>query len=131
MSREVYVSLPAMFMDSNGIEGKDLVLRLKKSLYGLREAPKLWADFLAKGLYKAGFKPSDHDPGIYYGRGLVLAVYGDDVLLFGPNADEMDKVLEELQLAGLELKTEKDTNDNSYDFLGIHVTQPKIKKEMR
>ena len=40
----------------------------------------------------------------------------------------MDKVLEELQLAGLELKTEKDTNDSSYDFLGIHVTHTKDKE---
>ena len=125
MSREVYVSLPAMFMDENGIEGKDLVLRLKKSLYGLREAPKLWADFLAKGLYKAGFKPSDHDPGIYYGRGMALAVYVDDVLLFGPDGKEMDKVLAELQLDGLELKTEKDEKDTSYDFLGINVANTK------
>ena len=94
-------------------------------LYGLREAPKLWADFLATGLYEAGFKPSDHDPGIYYGRGMALAVYVDDVLLFGPDGKEMDKVLNELQLAGLELKTEKDEKDTSYDFLGINVTHSK------
>ena len=84
--------------------------------------PKLWADFLAKGLFNAGFKPSDHDPGIFYGRGMVLAVYVDDVLLFGPDSKEIDKVLKELQLAGLELKTEKDEKDCSYDFLGINVT---------
>ena len=37
MQRDVYVSLPAMFDDTKGIPAKDLCLKLRKSLYGLRE----------------------------------------------------------------------------------------------
>ena len=48
MNHNVYVSLPAMFSDTNGVDGKDLCLLLKRSLYGLRDAPKLWSDFLFK-----------------------------------------------------------------------------------
>ena len=98
MNRDVYVSLPAFFQDKNGISGKDLCLHLQKSLYGLKEAPKLWSDWLAKWLIKLNFKVSTHDPGIFYGRGMALVVYVDDVLLFGPDESEMEKVLKELQL---------------------------------
>ena len=48
MQRTVCVSLPAMFTDFNGMDPKDLRLLLQKSLYGLREAPKLWHDFLER-----------------------------------------------------------------------------------
>ena len=40
----------------------------------------------------------------------------------------MNKVLKELELDGLELKTEKQAKDTSYDFLGINVTQTKNKE---
>ena len=49
-----------MFGDMAGIDSKDLSLKSCKSLCGLREAPKLWADFLAKDPQKAGFRPSDN-----------------------------------------------------------------------
>ena len=101
MQRTVCVSLPAMFTDFNGMDPKDLCLLLQKSLYGLREAPKLWHDFLEKGLQKADFQPSSFDPGIYFGHGMVLVVYVDDVLLFGPSESDMKKVLDKLKLDGL------------------------------
>ena len=112
-----------MFSDSSGLDSKSLCLKLKKSLYGLREAPNLWHDFLEKGLKKAQFLPSDYDPGIYFGQGTCLVVYVDDVLLFGPDEKEMDKVLSELQLAGFDLKVEKTGAQKAHDFLGIHITE--------
>ena len=123
MKRTVCVSLPAMFNEYNGHNPKDLCLLLVKSLYGLREAPKLWHDWLEKGLIKSGFKVSSFDPGIYYGRGMALVVYVDDVLFFGPSELEMAKVIEELKADGFELKLEKTGEQSTYDFLGINIVQ--------
>ena len=128
MERDVYISLPQLFTDLNGIPASQLCMKLNKSLYGLREAPKLWSDHLAKALLRAGFKQSANDPGVYYGRGMALAVYVDDVLLFGPCAKEMSKVIKDLQLDGFDLKIEKEANDNSYDFLGVHIEKFKDKQ---
>ena len=50
MTRDIYVSLPAKFMTEAGEECDEVCLKLLKSLYGLREAPKLWGDWLAKGI---------------------------------------------------------------------------------
>lgn len=112
-----------MFSEYNGIDAKDLCLLLKKSLYGLREAPKLWHDWLEKGLVKTGFKSSSFDPGIYYGQGMALVVYVDDVLFFGPSEDEVQKFIDELQADGFELKLKKSGEQSTYNFLGINIAQ--------
>ena len=122
LNKDVYVGLPAMFQDTSGIDPKLLCLKLHKSLYGMREAPKLWSDFLEKGLHRCGFQPSHEDPGVYYGRGMAIVVYVDDVLFFGPTETEMEKVINELQADGFELKREKNGDDTAYNFLGINIT---------
>ena len=53
----------------------------------------------------------------------------DDLLLFGPDEKEMNKVLKELELDGFELKTEKEAKDVSCDFLGTTVTQTEDEKD--
>ena len=97
VTQSVFMLLPAMFGDMAGIDSKDLCLELCKSLCGLREAPKLWADFSAKGLEKAGFRPLENDPGIHHGHGMASVAHADDSLLFGPDEKEMNKVLKELE----------------------------------
>ena len=123
LDRDVYVALPPMFDDKCGLDPKSLCLKLNRSLYGMRDAPKLWNDFLEKGLRRAQFTPSHEDPGVYYGRGMAIVVYVDDVLFFGPDGDAMEVVINELQSDGFELKREKSGDDTAYNFLGIHISE--------
>jgi len=121
----VYVALPAMFHDSSGIPTNELCLKLQKSLYGQRDAPKLWSDHLKRGLLRANLHPSAEDPAIYLGRGMAIAVYVDDVLFFGPDEAEMEKVINELQDDNFQLKREKDGDDPVYNFLGLQISEHK------
>jgi Reverse transcriptase (RNA-dependent DNA polymerase) len=123
LDKEVYIALPAIFVDASGIEARDLCLKLNKSLYSMREAPKLWNDWLSKALVKSKFKVSTEEPGVCYGRGMAIVVYVDDVLFYGPDELEMERVIEELQEGGFELKREKSGNDSVYNFLGINITE--------
>ena len=123
MEKDIYVSISAMFDEFSGLPNSDLCLKLKKSLYGLKEAPKLWHDWLAKALVCAGFTSSSHDPENFFGKGMSLAVYVDDVLFFGHDVDETEKVFNKLQLDDFELKVEKKVTQNSFDFLGIHIVK--------
>ena len=68
LDKDVHVSIPALFQDSSGIDPKTLCLKLHESLYGMKEAPKLWNDFLQKALIKDPFTVSKEDSGVYYGR---------------------------------------------------------------
>ena len=54
---------------------------------------------------------------------MAIAVYVDDVLFFGPNANDMESVINELQTDGFELKREKGHEDTAYSFLGISITE--------
>ena len=123
INRDVYVALPMLFNDSNGIDSKELCLKLNKSLYGLKDAPKLWSDYLSKALVEAGMQPSKFDPAIYHGHGMAIAVYVDDLLFYGPDESKMEELIQNLQVDGFELKREKGGDDPAYDFLGIHVQE--------
>jgi hypothetical protein len=82
--QEVYVAQPAGFMVS-GKEHK--VLRLKKALYGLRQAPSAWNAKLDSSLLSLGFQKSIAEHGVYVrGRGearLTVGVYVDDLIITG------------------------------------------------
>jgi len=111
LDKDVYVSLPALFDDVSKIDPKTLCLKLHKSLYGMKEAPKLWNDFLQKAMIKGQFTVSEEDAGVYYGRGMAIAVYVNDVLFFGPSEADMEDVMNEFESDGFELKREKSGDD--------------------
>ena len=67
--------------------GKPLVMKLRKSLYGLRQSPRNWGNAFAKGIADIGFVALKSDPCMYvYGSGpthAILCVYVDDCTIAG------------------------------------------------
>ena len=119
IEEDVYVAQPIGF-EKNGKE--HLVYKLKKALYGLRQAPRAWYAKLNQSLEKIGFKRCPHENAVYTkGEGkscLIIAVYVDDILITGGSAEaikdfkvRIGKVFEMTDLGKL-----------SY-YLGIEVSQ--------
>ena len=101
LKEEVYLDLPAMFSDENqNSTDEGVVLKLNKSLYGLVQAPRSWYHHLQHGLANLDFVPSAEDPGMYYGRGMILIIYVDHTLFFGPDLKQIEKVTSELEGLG-------------------------------
>ncbi|CAI7796241.1 unnamed protein product [Closterium sp. NIES-53] len=79
---EIYVELP------HGSHGEpNQVCQLLKSLYGIKQAPRLWQQYLHARLIRIGFKQLPHDQGMYrlskdedY---ILLIVYVDELLYIG------------------------------------------------
>jgi hypothetical protein len=74
--------------ETYGPNGEKLVLRLKKSLYGLRQAGYNWHVVVDTRLKQLGFTPNPADPCIYSkvcsnGDFLILALYVDDIIVTG------------------------------------------------
>jgi len=90
LKEEVYVSQPEGFMVS-GKENK--VYKLKKALYGLRQAPRAWNEKLNKVLSSLNFVKCSKEPALYRKQeqdGLLLvAVYVDDLLVTGTNRESI------------------------------------------
>ena len=90
----VFVTLPKHWSsDSKGDK-----VRLLKSLYGLKIAPRRWFDCYRNYLESDGWKMAEREPGLFRKGELILCVYVDDSLIAGPNADEVreaqDRILE-------------------------------------
>ncbi|CAI7878628.1 unnamed protein product [Closterium sp. NIES-53] len=79
---EIFVELPH---GSNGEPNQ--VCQLLKSLYGIKQAPRLWQQYLHARLIRIGFRQLPHDQGMYrLSKGddyILLIVYVDDLLYIG------------------------------------------------
>ncbi|CAI7849446.1 unnamed protein product [Closterium sp. NIES-54] len=79
---EIFVELPH---GSNASPNQ--VCRLEKSLYGIKQAPRLWQQHLHARLIRIGFLQLPHDQGMYrLTKGtdyILLIVYVDDLLYIG------------------------------------------------
>src|SRR6185369_6004664 len=84
LAEEVYVQQPSGFV----IAGEEhRVLRLRKALYGLRQAPRVWNIKLDASLTSLGFTKCATEHALYTRRskgGLVIVgVYVDDLIVTG------------------------------------------------
>lgn len=82
--------------EANTREG--MVLELRKSLYGLRQSANLWHRKISCFLMDIGFRPTTADPSVFInGRGLIIALYVDDIVVFGREKKEIDVVKKKLK----------------------------------
>ena len=108
-----------VFVEMSPLFGKDgHIWKLKKSLCGLRQSPLNFFKHLSAELIARNWKPSEHDPCLFYKSGITSLVYVDDCLFF---AEDIENIQSEIQLLRepkptiLELSEESDVAG----FLGI------------
>ena len=53
------------FYRPQGMEGRDVVLKMNKSIYGQVDCPKLFYEHLSRGMDTLGFEPSASDPCLF------------------------------------------------------------------
>ncbi|KAL4347795.1 hypothetical protein GQ457_17G000690 [Hibiscus cannabinus] len=95
LQEEVYMQLPPGLSCSDS----NVVCKLNKSLYGLKQASRKWNERLTSALLQQGFKQASSDSSFFIkGKGsdiVILAVYVDDIILAGPNANDIKRFLHE------------------------------------
>ena len=91
MSWSKYVAQPRGF-----VQGTNKVLRLKPYLYGMKQSPRYFFQYLTKKLEKQGLKPSNLDPCLFLGKDLLAIIYVDDVLLYGRSDEAIDQLIKQL-----------------------------------
>ncbi|CAI7735898.1 unnamed protein product [Closterium sp. NIES-53] len=125
LEEEIFMAQPEGFDDGIG-----RVLRLKKALYGLNQAPKQWYLKLRGVLEEIGFTPSTADHSLFMlGEGeqrSFMVVYVDDILIFSPSSDLMKEVMLKLQ----DKFKCKALGDVSF-YLGLHIERDVEKRCMR
>jgi histone deacetylase 1/2 len=112
---EVYARQPTGFTTN-----PDLVCRLSKSLYDLKQAPRAWYMRLATFLGSMGFKPMCSDSSLFVlcqgKESIYLLLYVDDIVLMGSCTDILCQVIRTIN-AEFKLKDMVPV----HFFLGIQV----------
>ena len=123
---KIYMELPY------GFEFQDKsthVLRLKKNLYGLKQAGLNWFEYIKEGLSERGFTQSQIDPCVFYRKDAIIVMYVDDCLVMSENLRVVDDIVKSLQTGinpanpNVRYKTKYSlTNDGSIkNYLGVEV----------
>ena len=109
-------------MEAGRLESGDMVVRLRRALYGLKEAPRRWYETLTAFLHDMGFSRSRFDDCLFIreckeGMHYVL-VHVDDMLSTGPKSS-----MEEFR-NGLKKRFKEVTetlNQDRFNYLGMTV----------
>ena len=97
LEHEIYMEQPEGYVDKHQA---DLVCRLRKSLYGLKQSARCWNIKMDSFLKASGYIQSNADPSIYVKaenkdgkkeRVMLIALYIDDILLAKNDAAMLEK----------------------------------------
>lgn len=116
LDKPVWIHIPRGYRSS---QGPGTCLRLRKSLYGLSVAPKLWCNLCINGFKKLGFVQSTIDPCLLYRPGMMIVLWVDDAGIASKDPTAIDKLIRDLRELGFELTQEESFSE----FLGIQYNE--------
>ena len=119
---EVYMAPP------EGLDCPDgQVLRLRKSLYGLKQSGREWYIEACKGLGELGFQPIFSEPSIFMtpDQRILIGLYVDDMLILSKDPSDINRVVK-----GIERRWKiKDLGEVNM-ILGIRVTRDRENRQI-
>lgn len=90
LDRDVYIHPPKGYEAPVG-----MVLKLKRSLYGMKDSPKNWQRHLVKTILEFGLHKTPVSPCLFAGDKIVVLFYVDDILFYGERANEFASYMQE------------------------------------
>ena len=115
--KAVYIQMPKGFSQA----GK--VLKLKKSLYGLKQALRNFFLHLKSKLESVGMKSEpDIDPCLFVSDKVVCIMYVHDILFFSPKEEYINKLIDRLKT---ECELDLEVENLVTGFLAVHIDRQK------
>ena len=97
------------------------VLKLNKSLYGLKQGSNNWFEKLKKGSIDRQFSQSQVDPCVFMGSGCIVMTYVDDCIIIADAEYKIDNLIKSMH-GGKEKFVF--TDEGSIDkYLGVDIHQ--------
>eukprot|EP00253_Pinus_taeda_P025994 PITA_25994 len=133
LEEEIYMEQPPGYMQNSS-----LVCKLKKSLYGLKEAPRAWYAKMDSYLLSQNFVRCKYDSNVYFLKKidslLIIVLYVDDLLITGSSTSAITNIktalhkqfsMTDMGLLHFFLGLEIHQRDS-----GITISQPKYAKDL-
>ncbi len=113
----VYIEMPQGFKqyDKQG-------MKLKQTLYGLRQSPHIFWLYLTEKLERCGLKQTQLDPCLFIGKRVICIEYVDDLLFWALKEEYIYDFGEQLRAEEVELEEEGD----AAGFLGVQIQQDDV-----
>ena len=115
----VSIELPRDFKSDGGQH--DVVIKLKKILYGQADAARLWYEKLRNFLLERGFVMSKVDPCLFLSKTVICAVYLDDFLFWTCSHSEIDNVMKYFKEDGPSYNWEHSNGESVSELLGVDI----------
>ncbi|KAL7465925.1 hypothetical protein ACHAXS_006230 [Conticribra weissflogii] len=108
---KVYVKMPL------GFEKSGKVLRLKKTLYGLRQSPRAFWKYMVEKMALCNMPQSQLDPCLFIGNKVICICYVDDLLFWAKDEKDIHDLAIKLRELGVDLEQE----DDAAGILGVRL----------
>jgi hypothetical protein len=103
----VYVEMPLGFSQYSK-DGTRKVLKLKKTLYGLRQSPQAFWKYITEKLVTCLLEQSKFDPCLFIGTKVICVVYVDDIIFWSKDTVDINSSAMQLHELGVDLEPEAD-----------------------
>ena len=96
LKKEVYIEPPKGFLRK---DKKDSVLRLLKSVYGLKQTPKNFFDKISEGFIERGLEQSKLDKRLFMKNDMLCVICVVDTILAGLDDAALEEAIKSLGIA--------------------------------
>jgi len=109
LSDPVYMCVPqGLYVDPHGklsqhqdptFNDRSHYIKLKRNLYGCKQAAHNWFKHLTQGLLSEGFRQSANDPCLFLQKDCILIVYTDNCIIFSREDSVINSLFSRLSLS--------------------------------
>lgn len=114
------VKVPIYLMTPTGISldnnDGDTVLKLRKNLYGLKDAGRTWWEFLSDGLHEMGFHQTETDQCVFIKDDVIILIYVDDCVIISKDEKKIEDTI-----TCLRKRYAITDEENMEEYLGIKL----------
>ena len=125
LTEEIYLEQPEGY---STVENKNLVCRLHKCLYGLKQASHVWNQHFDNFLKRFGLKPSESDPCLYLRISktelTAVIIWVDDGLVCSSSSDAIIEIINYLK-QHFEMRSSEANH-----FVGLSITRKREEKTL-